>query len=247
MPLSLSLFGPMDMTWAGRSISFATTAARAFLAYLALEANRPHQRELLAALLWPDQPQTAAYTNLRQSLARLRKALPPPDELPLLAISARTIQLQSDAAMIDVVRFEALLAMCCPSPRRCNHLPCLCRTSASGCHALPTAGVFGPEYFRLRRVLAYHLTTSPHRFPVCWTRGRASNADDADGIQKYARDAATDPRGSRWDGQDAVGVGTRPSAASKVCGWRVFGIACTDDDPAGDCLYDCRSARRDRA
>jgi len=48
---------------------------RAFLAYVAVEADRPHRRDLLAALLWPDWPDWAARSNLRHALSNLRKAI----------------------------------------------------------------------------------------------------------------------------------------------------------------------------
>ncbi|MFN8470184.1 MAG: AAA family ATPase [Caldilineaceae bacterium] len=54
---------------------FETDKARALLAYLVVEADRPHRRETLAALLWPDRPEMAARANLRQALARVRRAL----------------------------------------------------------------------------------------------------------------------------------------------------------------------------
>ena len=55
--------------------TFATDKVRALLAYLAVESGRPHRREALAALLWPNCPKSAARTNLRQALYRLRRAL----------------------------------------------------------------------------------------------------------------------------------------------------------------------------
>src|SRR5215216_5714562 len=101
MQLRLSFLGTFQATWAHTPLEFATDSARALLAYLAVEAHpegtrhgaRPHPREMLAALLWPDRPQATAYSNLRQTLARVRKALqdvqtsPPP-----LLITARTVQ-----------------------------------------------------------------------------------------------------------------------------------------------------------
>ena len=112
MQFSLALFGPMEVTWGGAPLTFPTGAARGLLAYLALEADRPHPREQLAALLWPDQSQATAYANLRQTLARVRRALPDPASQDVLAITPQTIQLRRDAAAIDVVRFEQLLAEC---------------------------------------------------------------------------------------------------------------------------------------
>src|SRR3954452_16047785 len=54
---------------------FASDKMRALLAYLIVEADRPHQRETLAALLWPEQTDTAARQSLRQYLYVLPHAL----------------------------------------------------------------------------------------------------------------------------------------------------------------------------
>src|SRR3954468_22744425 len=54
---------------------FESDKMRALLAYLIVEADRPHQRETLAALLWPEQTDTAARQSLRQSLYVVRHAL----------------------------------------------------------------------------------------------------------------------------------------------------------------------------
>jgi adenylate cyclase len=55
--------------------SFETKKVQALLAYLAAEAGRPHPRELLAELLWPNRPTGAARANLRHALRDLRTAL----------------------------------------------------------------------------------------------------------------------------------------------------------------------------
>ena len=46
------------MTWAGQPIGFATNAAPALLADLAVEAGRPHSYEILAVMLYSDPPPT---------------------------------------------------------------------------------------------------------------------------------------------------------------------------------------------
>ena len=82
------------------------------LAYLAIEADRPHPREQLAALFWPEHSQSAAYANLRQTLSRLRKALPTEaDPSTFLTVTPQTIQFRSDLAGVgvDVWRFDALV------------------------------------------------------------------------------------------------------------------------------------------
>jgi DNA-binding SARP family transcriptional activator len=65
----------------------------ALLAYLAVEANRPHRREKLAAPLWPEQPDQRACTSLRQALSNPCK--PIGDQRaspPFLLISRQTVQ-----------------------------------------------------------------------------------------------------------------------------------------------------------
>lgn len=74
--LSLFLLGPFQATLDEQPItSFESVKVRALLAYLAVEADRPHRREQLAGLLWPEQPDRAALGNLRYALANLRQAL----------------------------------------------------------------------------------------------------------------------------------------------------------------------------
>ena len=55
--------------------AFGTDKVRGLLAYLAIEAGRPHRRAELAALLWPEAPGKKATHNLSQTLLRLRRAL----------------------------------------------------------------------------------------------------------------------------------------------------------------------------
>ena len=74
--LSLSLFGPWHVTLDGQPVTgFESAKVRALLAYLAVEADRPHHRDALAGLLWPEVPDSTARNNLRQALANLRQAI----------------------------------------------------------------------------------------------------------------------------------------------------------------------------
>ena len=67
---------------------------RALLAYLAVEGGQPHSRERLAGLLWPDQPERLARTNLRSALAKLRTTIHDREAAPaFLAITRDTLQL----------------------------------------------------------------------------------------------------------------------------------------------------------
>jgi len=117
--LSISLLGPIHVVRDGQPVSFGYSKARALLAYLALEAGRPHERDALVGLLWPDLPNAAARTNLRQVLANLRQALDTPGAPPLLMVSRETIELRLEpGCKVDVTRMQALLDACEAHPHR---------------------------------------------------------------------------------------------------------------------------------
>ena len=119
--LSLALFGPLQITFDGQPLSGLTySKARALMLYLAVEADRPHQRDSLVTLLWPNLPEAAGRTNLRQALANLREVLGDSGAAPpFLLVTRDSLQfnLASDSAL-DVSRFEALLATCQAHPHR---------------------------------------------------------------------------------------------------------------------------------
>lgn len=54
---------------------FESAKVRALLVFLVVESNRPHSRESLAGLLWPDFPNSSAMGSLRNALANLRQAI----------------------------------------------------------------------------------------------------------------------------------------------------------------------------
>ena len=67
--LSLSLLGPFQVTLDGDPvIAFESDKVRALLAYLAVESDRPHRREKLVGLLWPEWSDQAARNSLRFGL-----------------------------------------------------------------------------------------------------------------------------------------------------------------------------------
>jgi len=93
-PLALSLLGAFEATLDGVAITaFESARVRALLAYLAVEADRPHSRETLAGFLWPDAPERQAHDNLRAALANLRTALHDRQaQPPFLLISRAALQ-----------------------------------------------------------------------------------------------------------------------------------------------------------
>ncbi len=133
--LSISLLEPLQVTLDGEPVTdFATDKARALLAYLSVEADRPHRRDALAGLLWPDQPQRKARQNLRQALSHLRRAIRDQDHdddgEPFLLVSRETVQFNpASDYWLDVAAFTTLVEAC----RRHRHrrlgtcLPCMRR------------------------------------------------------------------------------------------------------------------------
>ncbi len=114
--LSIYLLGPPRFVHQGTAIdAFRSDKERALLAYLAVEA-RPHRREALAALFWPESSQQAADNNLRQSLFRLRRAL---GGAAAALSTGKIIQInRSGNFWLDVTAFETLMTACESHPHR---------------------------------------------------------------------------------------------------------------------------------
>lgn len=97
--LSVKLLGPFQVLEGDQPVTkFESDRVRALLAYLTVEADRPHRREHLAALLWPDWPERSARTNLRRALSNLRQVLGDHDaKPPYLQITRQSIQFNSSS------------------------------------------------------------------------------------------------------------------------------------------------------
>lgn len=109
--LAVHLLGPMRVELDGRTITgFESCKARALLAYLIVEARRPHPREELAGLLWPDRPDRVALANLRSALSNLRQALRGRGAEPFcLRITREAVQFNSASEhWLDVAVFSRL-------------------------------------------------------------------------------------------------------------------------------------------
>ena len=106
--LSLSLLGSFQATLDGKPITgFKSNRVRALLAYLAVEADRQHRREVLAGLIWPDWPDRDALSNLRYSLSDLRRAIGDREaDPPFLLITRDNLQFNPDSKYsLDVKTF----------------------------------------------------------------------------------------------------------------------------------------------
>ena len=119
--LTLSLFGAFQVALDGKPITgFKSTKAQALLAYLMVEADRPHQREGLAGLLWPDYPEDAARASLRATLANVRQTIGDHQvDPPFLKITRQTIQLnRAGNHWLDAATFaEAMAEIDRPQPQ----------------------------------------------------------------------------------------------------------------------------------
>jgi DNA-binding SARP family transcriptional activator/predicted ATPase len=110
--LSLSMLGGFVATLDGKPVSgYNSNKVRALLAYLAVETGRPHRRETLATMLWPDSSERYARTNLRNALANLRKVLhdDDPDE-PFILVTRDALQFnRASNTHNDVSEFNSLM------------------------------------------------------------------------------------------------------------------------------------------
>ena len=104
--IQLKLFGGLDAQVRGAKLPVQGAKLQALLAYLALHAGKPQPREQLATLLWQDSPEAQARNSLRQTLFRLRRALPD----AALSVTGAAATLEPDRLDLDVRRFEALAA-----------------------------------------------------------------------------------------------------------------------------------------
>ena len=72
--LSILSLGTLQITLDSVSLTaFASDKARALLTYLAVESDRPHRRESLVGLLWPEYPERHARHTLSQALFNVRQ------------------------------------------------------------------------------------------------------------------------------------------------------------------------------
>ncbi|HET9223227.1 MAG TPA: BTAD domain-containing putative transcriptional regulator, partial [Roseiflexaceae bacterium] len=76
--------------------------------------DRPHRREALIGLLWPEQSEALALNNLRKALHRLRQTLRDQDAVsPRLLITPKTVQFNPNSDhRLDVAELTALLESC---------------------------------------------------------------------------------------------------------------------------------------
>jgi predicted ATPase len=113
--LSLGVLGSLQVLIDDTPVTrLESDKACALLVYLAVEADRPHRRESLVGLLWPDCPEQVARHNLRQALFNLRQAIGDHTASPpYLLISRDAIQFnRASDFSLDLAQFNAIFDTC---------------------------------------------------------------------------------------------------------------------------------------
>lgn len=89
----LSMLGGFEASLHGQPVAgFAYSKMRALLAYLVVEREQDHYREILASLLWGNADSITARGNLRRTLSLLRGILESPASAPLFVADKHTIR-----------------------------------------------------------------------------------------------------------------------------------------------------------
>jgi len=116
--LNLRFFDTFHVIFSnGHEPAIMTAKAKALLAYLVTENDRPHRREQLAAMFWPEADQKSSAQSLRQALYGLRRLLQPtPDatageDAAYLTVTRQDVAFNFDSDhWSDVGMFAALLS-----------------------------------------------------------------------------------------------------------------------------------------
>jgi DNA-binding SARP family transcriptional activator len=111
-PWCIELFGGLRAIQGDTAFTrFRTQKTAALLAFLALYQKRAHAREELVERFWPDKEPEAGRTNLRATLAALRRQLEPSGTAmgSVLVADRMNVGLNPAAVQVDVAAYEAAL------------------------------------------------------------------------------------------------------------------------------------------
>lgn len=90
---------------------FESYKTSCLLAYLALNSDTSHPREVLAEMLWPEGERRVILSRLSQALSSLRRQLEPTHDLTgaVFHADSRTLRLNPEACITDVWEFRTCL------------------------------------------------------------------------------------------------------------------------------------------
>ncbi|MBV7332531.1 winged helix-turn-helix domain-containing protein [Chloroflexi bacterium TSY] len=91
--------------------AFDSDKTSALLAYLAIEAGRPHRRERLAGLFWSEKSERRARASLSQALHNLRKTLRDSKTNPSFFVINRRFSSTASNYTVDVNRLQVTRRM----------------------------------------------------------------------------------------------------------------------------------------
>ncbi|MGD8738136.1 MAG: BTAD domain-containing putative transcriptional regulator, partial [Anaerolineae bacterium] len=181
--LSISCLGSFQVRLDGQPVTdFKSNKVRALLAYLVVEADRSHRREVLAGLLWPEWPDRDALSNLRYALSDLRgtigdRAADP----PFLLITRSTLQFNAASDhWLDVASFAELGQL--DDQSSLDEAATLYRGSFLEGFTLSDSAAFEEWMLFTRERLARRISATLHKLAeTCEQRGAFGQA------QSYAR------------------------------------------------------------
>jgi DNA-binding SARP family transcriptional activator len=101
--LRIRLLGAFELESDAAEVQLPARKSEALLAVLALRPGVAFAREWLAALLWPEVPESQARTSLRQAVGHLRKLNP-----GMIVAGADRLHLQPGVAWIDTAESERI-------------------------------------------------------------------------------------------------------------------------------------------
>lgn len=103
----LRLLGPLSVIRSdGRPANFPTQKTQALLGMIVLSGESGLHRDTAADRLWSRSGQSQARTNLRQSLASLRKALDPDSDIVTASASRLFLNMEAVVTDLDLLRVE---------------------------------------------------------------------------------------------------------------------------------------------
>ncbi|MBN1138276.1 MAG: AAA family ATPase, partial [Anaerolineae bacterium] len=103
--LHIGMLGGFTLAWGDAArASIPSAVARSVFAYLLTYRDRPHTRDLLAGIFWPELPDATARRRLSQALWQIRQAL---DPYPVLLTEGDAVWIDPGLPLwLDVAEFE---------------------------------------------------------------------------------------------------------------------------------------------